>query len=57
VKHLSGAPLYGRLLALLANIRLGWKRLPGTNALAYYEKLGLMTVKSFITLAPDDEIK
>ncbi len=28
-----------------ANIRLGWKGLPGANALAYY-------VKSFITLAP-----
>jgi hypothetical protein len=23
--------------ALLANIRLGWKGLPGTNNLAYYE--------------------
>ena len=27
---------HGRLLALPANI--GWKGLPGTNALAYYEK-------------------
>jgi hypothetical protein len=26
-------------LALPANIRLGWKRLPGTNTTAYYEKL------------------
>jgi hypothetical protein len=26
------------LLALSANIRLGWKSLPGTKALAYYEK-------------------
>jgi hypothetical protein len=34
----SGAPLYGRLLALPTNIRLGWKGLPGRNALAYYEK-------------------
>jgi hypothetical protein len=25
------------LQALPANIRLGWKGLPGTNALAYYE--------------------
>jgi hypothetical protein len=39
----SGAPkrtlyrtLYGRLLALLANNRLGWKGLPG-QTLAYYE--------------------
>jgi hypothetical protein len=38
-------------VALPANISLGWKGLPGTNALAYYEKLYLMTVKSFITLA------
>jgi hypothetical protein len=37
--------------ALPENIRLGWKGLPGTNALAYYEKLSLMAVKSFITLA------
>ncbi len=35
---LAGAPLLGRLLDLPANIRLGWKGLPGTNALAYYEK-------------------
>jgi hypothetical protein len=26
-----------RLLGLLGNIRLGWKSLPGTNTLAYYE--------------------
>jgi hypothetical protein len=26
VKHLSGAPFCGRLLALPTNIRLGWKR-------------------------------
>jgi hypothetical protein len=51
VKCLSGAPLKGKLLALTTNIRLGWKGLPGTNALAYYKKLYLMSVKSFITLA------
>jgi hypothetical protein len=34
VMHLSGTPLKGRLLALPANIRLGWKSLPGTNTLA-----------------------
>jgi hypothetical protein len=28
----------GRLLILTTNIRLDWKGLPGTNALAYYEK-------------------
>ncbi len=31
VKHPLGAPFYGRPLALPANIRLGWKGLPGTN--------------------------
>ncbi len=51
VKHLSGAPLYGNLLALPTNIRLGWKGLSGTNALAYYEKAQLTAVKCFITLA------
>jgi hypothetical protein len=36
VKHLSGAPVYGRLLAL-PTVRLGWKDLPLTDALACYE--------------------
>ncbi len=39
VKHLSGSPILGRPLALPINIGLGWKSLPGTNALAYYEKV------------------
>jgi len=30
-------PLEGRLLASATNIRLGWRGLPGTNTLAYYE--------------------
>jgi hypothetical protein len=51
VKNLLAAPLKGRFLALPTNIRLGWKGLPGTNALTYYEKLKLTAVKSFITLA------
>jgi len=38
--------------ALPTNIRLGWKGLPGTNTLAYYENLQLTAVKSFITFAP-----
>jgi hypothetical protein len=37
--------------ALPANISLGWKGLPGANALAYYENSSLTGVKSFITLA------
>ncbi len=34
VEHLKGATL-GQAPALPANIRLGWKGLPGTNTLAY----------------------
>jgi hypothetical protein len=30
-KHLPDAPHEGMLLALLTNITLGWKGLPGTN--------------------------
>jgi hypothetical protein len=37
VKHLTGAPLYGRLLALSTNTVLSWKGLQGTNTLAYYK--------------------
>jgi hypothetical protein len=40
-------PLWGRLLALPAIIRLGWKGLLGTNALAYYEK-SLITDKKVL---------
>jgi hypothetical protein len=34
-KLLSGAPLWGRLLASPTDVRLGWKGFPGTNTLAY----------------------
>ncbi len=40
------------MLKLYDNLRLGWKGLPGTNALAYYKKSTITAVKSFITLAP-----
>jgi hypothetical protein len=49
--HLKGASL-GQAPALLTNIRLGWKGLPGTNTLAYYEHSQLTDVKRFITLDP-----
>ncbi len=39
MKHLSGAPLKGWLLALPTNNRLGWNGLPGAKTLAYYENL------------------
>jgi hypothetical protein len=35
----SEAPVEDRLLALPADIRLGWNGLSGTNTLAYYELL------------------
>jgi hypothetical protein len=36
--NVAGASLYDRPLALSTNIILGRKSLPGTNAVAYYEK-------------------
>jgi hypothetical protein len=36
VKYISGAPLWGRLLATPTNNALSWKGLPLTNSLAYY---------------------
>jgi hypothetical protein len=35
------SPLLGKLLALSANIRLSWRGLTGTNALAFYEYANL----------------
>ncbi len=49
---MKGAPLE-QAPALLANIRLSWKGLPGTNTLAYYENSQLTVIKSFIILATD----
>jgi hypothetical protein len=40
--------------ALPANIGLGWKSLPGTNTLAYYENPYITPVISFIVQAPGD---
>ncbi len=37
VLHLSGGPLKGRLMALLVNIRLGWKGLLVKNTPAYFK--------------------
>jgi hypothetical protein len=51
VKHLSGA------LALIANLRIAWKSLPGANALSYYKHSLITDVKSFITLTPGDHRK
>ncbi len=51
VENLKGVSLLYEL-ALPTNIRLGWKVLPGTNTLAYYENLQIADVQSFITLVP-----
>jgi hypothetical protein len=39
----------GRLLALPANIRLGWKRMAVANTLAYYNTAKVTPVKVSIT--------
>ncbi len=51
LEHLKGASL-GYATAFPTNITLGWKGLPATNSLAYYENLEIMAVKSFIAQAP-----
>ncbi len=38
---------------LTAKIRLGWKGLPGTDALAYYKKLFITAIKSVLMLAAE----
>jgi hypothetical protein len=52
VKHLSSDALLGKLLAIPANIRSGWKSLLGANTLAYYEQSSITALKSFLTLGP-----
>ncbi len=39
-------------LALVTNIRLGWKQKAVENTLAYYETATIMAVKSFIEQGP-----
>ncbi len=46
----SEAPEKRMAPALLANIRLGWKRLPDTEILVFYELSQITAIKSFITL-------
>jgi len=40
--YLSGVSFYNKALAFYANIRIGWKALPGTNTLAYLASLAVM---------------
>jgi hypothetical protein len=49
VESLKGASL-GQAQALEANIRLGWKALPGTNTIAYLAIREFSDEKSFVTL-------
>jgi hypothetical protein len=52
VEQFSGASFYVRVLGLInlpLNIRLGWKGLPGTNALAYFAYSSVQ--RYFLTLS------
>ncbi len=49
--HLKGLHPNGRLQALPTNIRVVWKRMEGTNTLAYYHTATITIVKCFIELA------
>jgi hypothetical protein len=40
-------------MALLGNLRLAQKNLPGTNTLAYFAAASSMKKKSFMTLTSD----
>ncbi len=47
-----GVPLFGKLLVITTNIRLGWKGLSGINPLAYFKHLSITGIKYFIKLTP-----
>ncbi len=44
---------YGKIPALPANVRLGWKRMAAANTLASYDAATLTAVKSFRVHAAD----
>jgi hypothetical protein len=48
---MSGAQVKGRLLALLTNIRIDWKGVPGTNTLAYYKNSLVKSYPETLALA------
>ncbi len=50
MEHLKEAPLLGKLLTIPTNVRLVWKGLTETNALAYYEHSYVTDAKSLMTL-------
>jgi hypothetical protein len=53
MEQLSYAALYGRLLALSANIGPGCKGVQGTNTPAYLASFSMTGTKSFIKLTTD----
>jgi hypothetical protein len=53
---LMGPRSNGRLLPLLANIRLGWKSMTNPNTLAYYDRATITDVKSFIVQPPGPNV-
>jgi len=52
VEFLTGHNPNGWLLALPANIRLGWEGMGVANTLTYYDSTTIMAVKSFTAQAP-----
>ncbi len=56
MEHVKGSSLYGRLLALPTNIKLGCEGLPATNTLAYYKNSQITDVKSFVTMGPGGNV-
>ncbi len=52
LEHLSVAYFLGKLLVFPANVRLDWKVIASTNALAYLASATVMKEKCFITLTP-----
>jgi hypothetical protein len=55
VKVLSGTPLYGRLLALPANIRRGWEGLPERKHSSLVQTLDNYDPKMFYNIRPRAE--
>jgi hypothetical protein len=48
--HLKDTP---ENVSLLTNVRLDWKGLPGTSALAYFKSLSVLKQKCLITFTTD----
>ncbi len=55
VEHLKGASLR-QAPALLVNIRVGYKSLPGTNTLTNYQHSSITLVKYFISFVPGPDL-